>query len=98
PPLAGSEWVVNDEETVIRILLDGLVGPIVVRGEEYNGIMASWRHLGDERIAAVLTYIRASWGNDAPPISAEDVAALRAKGGNRPWTAERLVEARGGSE
>lgn len=95
PPLVGSEWLIEDKETPIRILLGGLVGPITVKGQLYEGgIMARWSHLGDERIAAVLTYTRKSWGNDAEPIGAEEVAALRGSIPPRPWTAERLIEAR----
>ena len=34
--------------------------------------------LNDEQIAAVVTYVRNSWGNAASPVSAETVRALRA--------------------
>jgi mono/diheme cytochrome c family protein len=33
--------------------------------------------LGDEQVAAVVTYVRNSWGNAASPVSAEMVKALR---------------------
>jgi mono/diheme cytochrome c family protein len=36
-------------------------------------------HLKDEEIADILTYVRSSWGNEANPISAAEVAAVRAK-------------------
>ena len=35
--------------------------------------------LNDEQIAAVLTYVRNSWGNQAAPVTVEQVAAARAK-------------------
>jgi mono/diheme cytochrome c family protein len=78
PPLARSEWVTDDDERLIRIVLDGLSGEITVRGERYNGLMIGFRkHLTDEEIAAVLTHVRSSWGNDAPPITADEVRKVR---------------------
>jgi mono/diheme cytochrome c family protein len=35
------------------------------------------RLLSDEEVAAVLTYVRNSWGNAAPPVSADDVLDAR---------------------
>jgi mono/diheme cytochrome c family protein len=81
PPLARSEWVTDDDERLIKIVLDGLSGEITVRGERYNGLMIGFRkHLSDEEIAAVLSYIRSSWGNDAPPITPEEVRKVRGQG------------------
>ncbi len=86
PPLAGSEWVAGDQASVARlsrILLYGLNGPITVKGVSYNGAMPAWASLGEEKIAAVLTYIRASWGNQAEPITKEQVAAAKKAAGTR---------------
>lgn len=78
PPLAGSEWVSGDEETLIRIVLYGLQGSIEVRGESFRGLMTGFaRQLGDEDVAAILTYIRSSWGNDAGPVDSSAVARVR---------------------
>lgn len=92
PPLARSEWVLGDEDTLSRILLHGLDGPITVLGNLYNSEMPAWGQLKDEQIAAVLTYIRASWGNDAPAVAPETVARVRAASGDRTrhWTAAEL--------
>ncbi|MEX2044600.1 MAG: cytochrome c, partial [Opitutus sp.] len=96
PPLAGSEWVAGSEERIIRIVLHGLTGPIKVGGTEYNGMMppagpGSGFNLSPERIAAVLTYVRQEWGNQAPAVSAEKVSEVRGKEGTRaPWTAAEL--------
>ena len=56
--------------------------------------MPPWKFLKDEEIAAVLTYIRGAWGNDAPPIEPAFVAEVRAKTQTRqrPWTARELEE------
>jgi mono/diheme cytochrome c family protein len=95
PPLDGSPWVHGDSGRLIRIVLHGLVGEIKVDGRRYNGVMPAWRNLlDDEEIAAVLTYIRAAWSNDAGPIPADSVAATRAAtaGRQQPWTVEELGE------
>ena len=83
PPLAGSEWVNGPEENLIRIQLRGLQGPITVKGQTYNfpGGMAAQAYQTDDQIAAVLTYIRNSFGNSAPAVSASAVAALRGEVG-----------------
>jgi mono/diheme cytochrome c family protein len=48
--------------------------------------------LPDDDLAAVLTYIRQSWGNQASAVTPEQVKAVRTEVGNRsqPWTAEQL--------
>ncbi|HEX7117932.1 MAG TPA: cytochrome c [Longimicrobiales bacterium] len=96
PPLVGSEWVTGPPATVIRILLDGLQGPIEVAGTVYNGVMPAWRdQLTDVELAAVATYIR-QWGeNDAGAVEAADVAELRAASAGRTgsWSAEALRRA-----
>jgi mono/diheme cytochrome c family protein len=93
PPLAGSEWAQGPEERVIRIPLDGLTGPISVKGEHFNNTMPAFGPaLRDEQIADVLTYVRSEWGNKAPAISADTVRKVRAAiaGHSGPWTADEL--------
>lgn len=92
PPLARSEWVLGDEDTLARILLHGLQGPVTVLGKPYNSEMPAWEQLKDLQIAAVLTYIRASWGNSAPAVAPETVARVREATGRRTqhWTAAEL--------
>ena len=93
PPLAGSEFVLGDEERVVRIVLHGLTGPVTVKGQSFNGAMPAWADaLSDAEIAAVLTYVRSSWGNSAEAIATEQVAEERTKTASRttPWTAGEL--------
>lgn len=93
PPLAGSEWVLGSPNRLIRIPLSGLSGPVQVNGTDWNLSMpAMGAALPDDDLAAVLTYIRQSWGNKASAITPEQVHAVRAEIGNRsqPWTAEQL--------
>lgn len=84
PPLANNEIITADDPTFItRVVLFGLTGKIEVNGQSYNGSMPAWEApLSDDEIAAVLTYIRSAWGNDASAVDADSVAAERAKGGS----------------
>ena len=93
PPLAGSEWVSGPPENLIRIQLRGLEGPITVKGREYNipGGMAPLAYQTDTQIAAVLTYVRNSFGNTAPPITPEQVNALRDEVGKPKLQASDLI-------
>ena len=83
PPLAGSEWVLNESPNwVIAIVLKGLMGPIEVKGETYNNVMAAQGGgLSDEDLANVITYIRrnADWGNDPnlPLVTSDQVKSVR---------------------
>ncbi|NJM36523.1 MAG: cytochrome c [Akkermansiaceae bacterium] len=94
PPLANSEWVTGPIENLIRIQLRGLVGPITVAGKEYNfpGGMVAQAYQTDEQIAAVLTYVRNSFGNKASAVSPDAVKALRGEVGKPQVTAAELVK------
>ncbi len=94
PPLAGSEWVLEHPDRIRRILLHGLEGPVTVRGAMFNNAMPAFGvKLKDEQIAAVLTYVRHAWGNNAGPITPEEVAAARAETAGRdvPFSADELM-------
>ena len=90
PPLAGSEWVQASESTPTKILLVGLSGSVTVKGQSYNGQMPAFKQLSDEEIASVLSYLRSSWGNNAPAVTAESVKTVRASLKDRadPWKGE----------
>ncbi len=77
PPLAGAEWVLGGEKVLISILLHGVQGELEVKGNKYTGAMPAFGTLADAEIAAVLSYIRSDWGNQAAPITAAAVAAQR---------------------
>ena len=100
PPLVGSEWVTGPPETLIRILLHGLQGPMEVAGATYNGAMPAWKDvLEDGEIAAVATYIRQWAPNAAPAVSLADLTAVRTATAARttPWTAAELRQATPGA-
>jgi mono/diheme cytochrome c family protein len=92
PPLDGSEWLVNDPELPIKIVLKGLQGPVTVKGVKFTSVMPPHNDLDDQKISDVLTFARQSWSNDAPAISADQVKAVREKVKTQalPWTAKEL--------
>jgi nitrite reductase (NO-forming) len=78
PPLAKSDFLAGrDTSDLIRGVLAGRTGEIVVNGKTYNGTMVPMNYLTDEQIANVLTYVRNSWGNTGDAISIQDVARIR---------------------
>lgn len=95
PPLAGSDWISGSEERPILTVLHGLSGEITVSGEKWNSVMPpQGETLDDHKIAAVLSYVRSEWGDSAPPVTPESVAALREKyQGHAPWTEADLDKA-----
>lgn len=71
--------VVTDKDPTdhIRIILYGMQG-VPIEGESYSGIMQPFESiLSDEEVAAVINHERTNWGNDAPTVTAEDVAEVR---------------------
>lgn len=95
PPLSASEWVTGDPAIPIKVVLHGLQGEIDVAGSTYNSVMLPYGGTGemnDAEVAAVLTYVRGSFGNSASAVTAEEVAAVRAATADRttPWTAAEL--------
>ena len=92
PPLAGSDWMSKSSETLIKIVLHGLMGEIEVNGTKYNQAMSPWGgSLNDEEVANVLTYVRSSWGNTGDAVKPEEVKTVRETfKGHAPWTAAEL--------
>jgi mono/diheme cytochrome c family protein len=67
----------DDPATAIRIVLQG-ARSVATKGEPTGPGMPSYAwQLSDEQIAAVLTYIRNTWGSAAPAISAGTVSGAR---------------------
>jgi mono/diheme cytochrome c family protein len=89
PPLAGSEWVARDASIAVRNIVNGMQGPIVVKGATYNMPMPAVLGVSDKEIAAVVTYVNNSWGNKGPIVTEEEVKAIKKKYADRktPWTA-----------
>ena len=100
PPLDESEWVAGKPETLVKILLHGLTGPVKVDGETYSP-NADMPGLGmnpaitDQTIADIATYVRNEWSNKGPAVSATLVKQQREQTKNRAghsWTAGELAK------
>ncbi len=81
PPLTGTQWVLGNEDRLIKLVLKGLQGPIEIQGKKYPGQVPMTPFeglLNDEEVASVLTYVRNSFGNKASVITPEKVKSVRA--------------------
>jgi nitrite reductase (NO-forming)/hydroxylamine reductase len=80
PPLASSDSFKQlQPEDIATNVLKGRIGPLVVNGTTYNGVMPAMVHLKDEDISHVVGFVLGSWGNQGGAISATEVAELRKK-------------------
>lgn len=77
PPLGPGSWVGKEPKVLVSLMMKGLSGKVEVNGEIYNNFMPSHANLTNEEIADVLTYIRASFGNQFDPITAEMVKDIK---------------------
>ncbi|MBM0106968.1 c-type cytochrome [Steroidobacter sp. S1-65] len=84
PALAGSQWVNGSPQALVRIVLNGKVDQLAMPGLGGS--------LDDATVAAILTYVRRSWGNEASPIDADTVKSIRDVVSHRdePWSDEEL--------
>ena len=100
PTLVNSPWVIGNEDRLIKATLHGLWGRMVVDGKIYDpsrGVppMTAFRNiLKDDELAAVLTFVRNTWGNDASPVSASSVKRVREETISRTifWKPDELLE------
>ena len=77
PPLANSDYLLNDINASIKAIKYGLKGEIVVNGISYNNSMAT-SGLTDEEIADVMNYITNTWGNKHNVmITVEEVSKIQ---------------------
>jgi len=85
--LDGSRFVTGRPEVLARILLSGKEGAI--------GLMPpAGAAMSDEEVAAIMTFVRASWSNRASPVQAASVKEWRAAYAHRetPWTEKELEQ------
>jgi len=92
PPLVNSEWVLGDPDKIIRIVTQGLSGPIEVAGSKWQLEMPGLPVFDDEQVAGILTYIRREWEHTGTPVAPSFVTNVRAaiKDHTKPWTVEEL--------
>ena len=69
--LNNNPFVTGNPDEVITVILFGKVG---------SGTMPGWHgKLNDQEVAAVATYIRQAWSNQADPVTAAMVKKIRGK-------------------
>jgi cytochrome c6 len=77
PALAGTPVPAGDPDELLRWVMFGERPAALARGK-YSGVMPQFGYLSDADLATLLTYVRASFGNQAAPITPAMVAAARA--------------------
>jgi alcohol dehydrogenase (quinone), cytochrome c subunit len=82
-PTLGLSTVVNsdDPSSLIHIVLQGGEMPWTKAGPTHYAMPAFAERLTDRDIADVLSFVRSSWGNHAPAVTADQVAKLRRASG-----------------
>ena len=84
PSLARSSTVAaKDSSSLIRIVLEGSAMPHTKEAPSQLGMPSLGWRLTDANVADVLTFVRSSWGNQAPAVSADEVAKVRAATGKQ---------------
>jgi mono/diheme cytochrome c family protein/glucose/arabinose dehydrogenase len=97
PPLVGTKWVLASEDRLIKLVLNGLYGPIKVLGKQYPGQVPMTPQRGllnDEELAGVMTYVRNAFGNKASVVTPEKVKQIRSETTDKTgfYTPEELLE------
>ena len=93
PPLAGSEWVNGSPEIPTKIILNGLMGEVTVKGQKYNNVMSpQGMMLSDQEVANVVNYIQSSWGNKSDEKATPELSKkIREEFSGKPmWKPEEL--------
>jgi nitrite reductase (NO-forming) len=80
PPLAGSDFLMADKLRAVKVVSEGLSGPVTVNGQSFNSVMPPQPTLSDADVANVLTYVRNSFGNHGEGVSPEEVSRVRGHG------------------
>ena len=77
PPLVKTDYVLGDKVRLIKIVLNGFNESVEINGNTYSNNMPAHDYMTDAQIADVLTYVRNSFGNKAPYVTAAQVKAVR---------------------
>lgn len=77
PPLIKTSWVLGDKTKLITVVLKGLDAEVEIAGDYFSNVMAPHDFLTDQEIADVLSFVRTSFGNKAPHITAREVKKVR---------------------
>ena len=78
PPLQGNRTLTMDNSVnAVRIVLNGGFAPGTTGNPRPYGMPPYSHAMNDHEVAAVVSYVRASWGNAAPPVTAAEVNRYR---------------------
>lgn len=78
PPLAQSDYLMEDINRAGDVIRNGLKGKIIVNETSYTGMMAAFS-LSDQELADVVNYITNSWGNEAEEVDAAWASKIKKK-------------------
>jgi len=97
PSLEKSAWVSGDSTRLIKLAMYGLMGPLEINGKKYDGQVPMTPFAGmlkDDEMAAVLTFVRNSFGNKGDAIQPTQVKAVRDANAGRVmfFTTEELLK------
>ncbi|MFI4861248.1 MAG: c-type cytochrome [Phycisphaerales bacterium JB063] len=96
PPLANSPWVLGNPQRAAAIVAHGLTGPLVMPdGQAFEATMdpvQKGSNFSDADVAAILTFVRQSWGNYASAVTFVDVQAAPAPADGGSWHTDKLLE------
>jgi mono/diheme cytochrome c family protein len=77
PPLIGTPVTIGDPDQLLGWVMFGKRPAALPKGQ-FGGVMPQFAYLSDADLAALLTHVRSSFGNQAPPVTPEMVARARA--------------------
>jgi nitrite reductase (NO-forming) len=66
----------SDKNRLVKIILQGMRGPIKINGSSFDGEMAGIE-MTDKEVADVINYIRNTWGNKAPLVQVSEIPAAK---------------------
>jgi mono/diheme cytochrome c family protein len=101
PGYPANGWLDGDTDRAIKLVLNGLMGKATIDGKEYGDYTTGQpvmtplgQMLNDDEVAAVLTYVRQSFGNNLPVVKAAQVKKIRAATAARtaPYTPDELIK------
>lgn len=76
-PLRDAEQVLGENKKLIEILLNGISGPIKVKGKEYDQQMPAFGFLKDQELAEIISYVRSNFTRAQSSITPEEIRNLR---------------------
>lgn len=95
PAIAGNPTVLAREpDSLVRLILGGSSMPATVAAPSALGMPGFGWRLGDAEVAALASYLRSQWGNQAPPVASGLVARIRAEMPGENHASEEAAHAR----